>query len=88
MERTKTGGETAAELTAEEIVEAALPQQASFTMYGAANAMSVIVGQRVREQMLYNYRAKRLIRVNGEGRVTREELVAFIAKRLRKAAAQ
>jgi len=58
----------------------------SLTMYAAANIMSVVLKRRVREQMLYNYRAKRLIPVNHEGRVTVDDLVAFIQKRADKKA--
>lgn len=56
----------------------------SHTMYRSANIMSEVLGVRVREQMLYNYRSKKLIRVNSDGRVTTDDLVLFILKRVEK----
>jgi len=58
-------------------------KDASHTMYRAANIMSEVLGTRVREQMLYNYRAKHLIKCV-EGRVTTDDLVVFILKRVEK----
>jgi hypothetical protein len=58
--------------------------ETSHTMYRAANIMSEVLGTRVREQMLYNYRAKKLIKVTSTGRVTSDDLVVFITKRVNK----
>jgi hypothetical protein len=40
------------------VVDNALGAQVDFTPYQAAGAVSKIVGERVREQMMYNYVAK------------------------------
>lgn len=71
--------------TNDQIVEAAMGDAETLTMYALAGVMSGILGVRVREQMLYNYRAKKMIRVNSEGRVERAVAIEFIVKRMAKA---
>jgi hypothetical protein len=70
--------------TLEEVVTKLNGGDQPATMYRAANIMSEILGVRVREQMLYNYRTKKLIRTNTNGRVEIPTLVAFIQKRVDK----
>ena len=67
-----------------ERIAALIGERDELTMYALANVWSELRGERVREQMLYNYRAKRLIRCNGAGRVDRDEAIAFLAKKLAK----
>ena len=68
------------EQTLAERVRALIANEKSVTMYRAANIMSEVLQRRVREQMLYNYRANKRIRVNSLGRVEADVLVAFIVK--------
>ena len=68
------------EQTLEQRVRALIGDRKTLTMYAAANVMSEVLQRRVREQMLYNYRANKRIRVNSAGHVERDVLVAFIVK--------
>lgn len=56
----------------------------TYSMYRVSQILSIVLDKYVREQMLYNYRSKKLIRVNSEGKITREDLVVFIQKRIDK----
>lgn len=56
------------------------------TMYQLAGVMSDALGRRVREQQMYNYRAKKLVKVNADGRMTAEDAIAFVAKHIMKSA--
>jgi hypothetical protein len=73
---------TESEIVAEKV--AALVGTEPLTMYKAAGIMSTVLGRKVREQMLYNYRAKKLIRTNEAGRVEADVFVAFLVKRIEK----
>lgn len=55
-----------------------------FTMYRVAEIFSTLKGERVREQMMYNYRKNNLIKVQTNGRCSKEELVRFLNKKLNK----
>ena len=54
------------------------------TMYRFATISSNVLGRKIREQMMYNYRTKKLIRTNEDGRVTPEVAVEFLLKRVLK----
>jgi hypothetical protein len=78
---------TKTEVTTSELVQS-LTTQTELTMYAATKIYNDVMQANIPVQMLYNYRAKKLIRVNADGRVTIDDLVAFIQKRLDKAAAK
>jgi hypothetical protein len=67
---------------------AALVGATPVTMYRLANVLSEVLGRRVREQQMYNYRTNRLIAVNGAGRVEPATAIAFVTKQLAKQSAK
>jgi hypothetical protein len=48
------------------------------TMYRLANILSDVLGERIREQQLYNYRKNGFIKVNSSGRIAQSEAVKFV----------
>jgi hypothetical protein len=84
---TKTTQAPVAEQTIEEKVRERIGTE-PLTMYKFAGALSDLLGRHIREQQMYNYRAKKLIKVNPEGRVEAETAVAYVLKRLAKTTAE